>query len=58
MRRLVLVVENDNDLSEVLVYVLTKSGFNVQKANDGIKGEALALQYLRFNNFRFNTTQC
>jgi len=45
MRRLVLVVESDNDLCEVLVYELTKSGFNVQKANDGIKGEALALQY-------------
>ena len=46
MRRLVLVVESDNDLCEVLVYELTKSGFNVQKANDGIKGGALALQYL------------
>ena len=41
----ILLIEDDRDMRELVAGSLEHSGFDVQKAEDGIKGQALALQY-------------
>ena len=45
MKPCILLIEDDRDMRELVAGYLEHSGFDVQKAEDGIKGQALALQY-------------
>ena len=45
MKISILLIEDDLDMRELVSGHLEHSGFDVQKAEDGIKGQALALQY-------------
>ena len=45
MKPSILLIEDDRDMSELVGGHLEHSGFDVQRADDGIKGQALALQY-------------
>tara|TARA_Y100000991_G_scaffold137105_1_gene103374 strand:- start:466 stop:1248 length:783 start_codon:yes stop_codon:yes gene_type:complete len=45
MKISILLIEDDRDMRELVAGHLEHSGFDVQKADDGIKGQALALQY-------------
>jgi len=45
MKPCILLIEDDGDMRELVAGYLEHSGFDVQKAEDGIKGQALALQY-------------
>ena len=45
MKISVLLIEDDRDMRELVAGHLEHSGFDVLKAEDGIKGQALALQY-------------
>ena len=45
MKISILLIEDDHDMRELVSGHLEHSGFDVQKAEDGIKGQALALQY-------------
>ena len=45
MKISILLIEDDLDMRELVATHLEHSGFDVQKAEDGIKGQALALQY-------------
>ena len=59
MKISILLIEDDRDMRDLVARHLEHSGFDVQKAEDGIKGQALALQYSpRFNTFGFNATKC
>ena len=43
MKPCILLIEDDRDMRELVAGNLEHSGFDVQKADDGIKGQALAL---------------
>ena len=45
MKPCILLIEDDRDMRELVGGHLEHSGFDVQSADDGIKGQALALQY-------------
>ena len=45
MKISILLIEDDRDMRDLVAGHLEHSGFDVQKAEDGIKGQALALQY-------------
>ena len=45
MKITILLIEDDRDMRELVAGHLEHSGFDVLKAEDGIKGQALALQY-------------
>jgi two-component system response regulator RpaA len=45
MKPCILLIEDDGDMRELVAGYLEHSGFDVQKAEDGTKGQALALQY-------------
>ena len=45
MKPCVLLIEDDRDMRELVSGHLEHGGFDVQRAEDGIKGQALALQY-------------
>ena len=45
MKISILLIEDDRDMRELVSGHLVHSGFDVLKAEDGIKGQALALQY-------------
>ena len=45
MKISILLIEDDRDMRELVARHLEHSGFDVQKAEDGIKGQAMALQY-------------
>ncbi len=45
MKPCILLIEDDQDMRELVAGHLAHTGFDVQKAEDGIKGQALALQY-------------
>ena len=45
MKISILLIEDDRDMRELVSGHLEHSGFDVQKAEDGIRGQALALQY-------------
>ena len=45
MKISILLIEDDRDMRELVAGHLEHAGFDVQKAEDGIKGQALALQY-------------
>ena len=45
MKISILLIEDDRDMRELIAGHLEHAGFDVQKAEDGIKGQALALQY-------------
>ena len=45
MKISILLIEDDHDMRELVAGHLEHYGFEVQKAEDGIKGQALALQY-------------
>ena len=45
MKPCILLIEDDQDMRDLVAGHLEHSGFDVQKAEDGIKGQALALQY-------------
>ena len=45
MKISILLIEDDRDMRELVAGHLEHSGFDVLKAEDGIKGQALALQY-------------
>ena len=45
MKISILLIEDDRDMRDLVAKHLEHSGFDVQKAEDGIKGQALALQY-------------
>ena len=45
MKPCILLIEDDGDMRELVAGHLEHSGFDVQRAEDGIKGQALALQY-------------
>jgi len=45
MKPCILLIEDDQDMRELVAGSLEHSGFDVQKAEDGIKGQAIALQY-------------
>ena len=45
MKISILLIEDDRDMRELVAGHLEHSGFDVQKAEDGIKGQALAVQY-------------
>ena len=45
MKISILLIEDDRDMRELVSGHLEHSGFDVQKAEDGIKGQALALQF-------------
>ena len=45
MKPSILLIEDDHDMRDLVAGHLEHSGFDVQKAEDGIKGQALALQY-------------
>ncbi|MFM7313981.1 MAG: response regulator transcription factor, partial [Cyanobium sp.] len=46
MKPCILLIEDDGDMRELVAGHLEHSGFDVQRAEDGIKGQALALQYI------------
>ena len=46
MKPCILLIEDDRDMRELVADNLEHAGFDVQKADDGIKGQALALQYV------------
>ncbi len=45
MKPCILLIEDDKDMRELVGAHLEHTGFDVQCADDGIKGQALALQY-------------
>ncbi len=45
MKPCILLIEDDKDMRELVAGHLEHTGFDVQCADDGIKGQALALQY-------------
>ena len=45
MKPCILLIEDDSDMLDLVAGHLEHSGFEVQRAADGIKGQALALQY-------------
>ena len=45
MKPCILLIEDDSDMRELVAGHLEHGGFDVQRADDGIKGQALALQY-------------
>ena len=45
MKPCILLIEDDRDMRELVGGHLEHNGFDVQRAEDGIKGQALALQY-------------
>ncbi len=45
MKPCILLIEDDKDMRELVSGHLIHTGFDVQSAEDGIKGQALALQY-------------
>merc|ERR1712216_1092540 len=45
MKPCILLIEDDQDMRDLVGGHLEHSGFDVQRADDGIKGQALALQY-------------
>jgi len=45
MKPCILLIEDDGDMRELVAGHLEHGGFEVQRADDGIKGQALALQY-------------
>ena len=45
MKTTILLIEDDRDMRDLVSGHLEHSGFDVLKADDGIKGQALALQY-------------
>ena len=45
MKPCILLIEDDLDMRELVAGHLCHTGFDVHKAEDGIKGQALALQY-------------
>ena len=45
MKITILLIEDDRDMRELVAGHLEHSGFDVLRAEDGIKGQALALQY-------------
>ncbi len=45
MKPCILLIEDDQDMRDLVSSHLEHTGFDVQKAGDGIKGQALALQY-------------
>ena len=45
MKLSILLIEDDRDMRDLISRHLEHSGFDAQKAEDGIKGQALALQY-------------
>ena len=45
MKISILLIEDDRDMRELVAGHLMHAGFDVQKAEDGIKGQALALQF-------------
>ena len=45
MKPCILLIEDDQDMRDLVTGHLEHSGFDVQRAEDGIKGQALALQY-------------
>ena len=45
MKPCILLIEDDRDMRELVAGHLEHAGFDVQRAEDGIKGQALALQY-------------
>ena len=45
MKPCILLIEDDQDMRELVAGHLTHTGFDVHQAEDGIKGQALALQY-------------
>ena len=46
MKPCILLIEDDGDMRELVGGHLEHNGFDVQRADDGIKGQALALQYI------------
>ena len=46
MKPCILLIEDDQDMRDLVAGHLEHTGFDVQKAEDGIKGQALALQYV------------
>ena len=44
MKISILLIEDDRDMSDLISKHLEHSGFDVLKAEDGIRGQALALQ--------------
>ena len=44
MKISILLIEDDRDMRDLVARHLEDSGFDVQKAEEGIKGQALALQ--------------
>ena len=45
MKISILLIEDDRDMRDLVARHLEHSGFDVLKAEDGIKGQAIALQY-------------
>ena len=45
MKPCILLIEDDSDMLDLVAGHLEHGGFEVHKADDGIKGQALALQY-------------
>ena len=45
MKPCILLIEDDRDMRDLVSGHLEHTGFDVQRADDGIKGQALALQY-------------
>ena len=45
MKTTILLIEDDRDMRDLVSGHLEHSGFDVLKTDDGIKGQALALQY-------------
>ena len=45
MKPCILLIEDDKDMRELVSGHLIHTGFDVQTAEDGVKGQALALQY-------------
>jgi two-component system response regulator RpaA len=45
MKPCILLIEDDSDMRELVAGHLEHGGFDVQRTDDGIKGQALALQY-------------
>lgn len=45
MKPCILLIEDDSDMLDLVAGHLEHSGFEVQRAADGIKGQALALQH-------------
>ena len=45
MKPCILLIEDDKDMRELVSGHLEHTGFEVQRVDDGIKGQALALQY-------------